>query len=72
MKKITIFFRSWESVKCHTGNTVYAINTNNKAAKELVYLNFQKNFIKEARGGHGGGAWGEHKMLVKNTCEGVI
>ena len=77
-----------------------------------MYLNFQKNFIKEVAlittslsfsppkagfpkgvanmggsskfdvekaGGVGGvkskhrwGAWGEHKMLVKNTCEGVI
>ena len=72
-----------------------------------MYLNFQKNFIKEVplittslsfsppkagfpKGvanmgapqnvmqGEGslsqnmGGAWGEHKMLVKNTCEGVI
>ena len=72
-----------------------------------MYLNFQKNFIKDVvlittslsfsppkagfpkgvanmggsskfDAGEGGlsqnmgGAWGEHKMLLKNTCEGVI
>ena len=77
MKKITIFFRKEKNFIEEVALTTASLSFSPPKAgfpKGVANMGGSSKF-DAGEGGlsqNMGGAWGEHKMLLKNTCEGVI